>query len=115
MDEVLAAQEQCLQVCMDDCLLTSPQLMTLVGKINAVCVQFVNNLERILLLGIEEPSSTSEGGLLRRGLSTLSLSSSSSSAKAPSLFSASFDARRRVGVCAFTSHKQSPASALAIF
>lgn len=32
---------------MDDCLLTSPDLLALVGKLNAVCIQFANCLNHL--------------------------------------------------------------------
>ncbi|VDM15847.1 unnamed protein product [Hydatigera taeniaeformis] len=47
LDEVLRAHERCLEICMDDCLLTSPDLLALVGKLNAVCIQFANCLNRL--------------------------------------------------------------------
>ncbi|VDD79405.1 unnamed protein product [Mesocestoides corti] len=47
LDEVLEAHERCLEICMDDCLLTSPDLLALVDKLNAVCIQFANCLNRL--------------------------------------------------------------------
>uniref|UniRef100_A0A158QGF3 Gamma-tubulin complex component n=1 Tax=Rodentolepis nana TaxID=102285 RepID=A0A158QGF3_RODNA len=47
LDEVLEAHEKCLEYCMDDCLLTSPDLLALVGKLNAICIQYANCLNHL--------------------------------------------------------------------
>ncbi|OON19272.1 Spc97 / Spc98 family protein [Opisthorchis viverrini] len=52
LDALLDAHLYCLEVCMDDCLLTSPDLLSLFGKLNVVCVLFANFVQRILSVSV---------------------------------------------------------------
>ncbi|KAH9281737.1 Gamma-tubulin complex component 2 [Echinococcus granulosus] len=75
LDEVLKAHERCLEICMDDCLLTSPDLLALVGKLNAVCIQFANCLNRLADASLDDtldsvPMSTAASMHHRRGVTT---------------------------------------------
>ncbi|KAF7257355.1 hypothetical protein EG68_05390 [Paragonimus skrjabini miyazakii] len=55
LDALLDAHLYCLEVCMDDCLLACPDLLSLFGKLAVVCVLFANFVQRVL--------SASAGGL----------------------------------------------------
>uniref|UniRef100_A0A183SXZ1 Gamma-tubulin complex component n=1 Tax=Schistocephalus solidus TaxID=70667 RepID=A0A183SXZ1_SCHSO len=47
IDDLLDAHMRCLEVCLDDCLLTSTDLLAVVGKLNVVCVNFANFLNKM--------------------------------------------------------------------
>ncbi|KAL5962243.1 Gamma-tubulin complex component 2 [Taenia solium] len=83
LDEVLKAHERCLEICMDDCLLTSPDLLALVGKLNAVCVQFANCLNRLADASLDDtlnsvPMSTAASMQHRLGVAAGTVSASPS-------------------------------------
>ncbi|KAA0200743.1 Gamma-tubulin complex component [Fasciolopsis buskii] len=48
LDALLDAHLHCLEVCMDDCLLASPDLMSLFGKLCVVCVLFGNFVQHVI-------------------------------------------------------------------
>ncbi|KAF8568825.1 hypothetical protein P879_06867 [Paragonimus westermani] len=48
LDALLDAHLYCLEVCMDDCLLACPDLLSLFGKLAVVCVLFANFVQRVL-------------------------------------------------------------------
>ncbi|VDP91111.1 unnamed protein product [Echinostoma caproni] len=48
LDALLDAHLHCLEVCMDNCLLTSPDLMSLFGKLCVVCVLFANFVQHVI-------------------------------------------------------------------
>lgn len=48
MDVLLDSHLRCLEVCMDDSLLVSPDLLSLVGKICVVCVTFSNFVQHLI-------------------------------------------------------------------
>nr|CUU97521.1 hypothetical transcript [Hymenolepis microstoma] len=58
LDEVLEAHEKCLEYCMDDCLLTSPDLLALVGKLNAICIQYANCLNHLADASLDDTLDT---------------------------------------------------------
>ncbi|CAL8083795.1 unnamed protein product [Calicophoron daubneyi] len=49
LDALLDAHLYCLEVCMDDCLLASPDLLSLFGKLSVVCVLFANFIQHVLM------------------------------------------------------------------
>ena len=67
---------------MDDCLLTSPDLLALVGKLNAVCIQFANCLNRLADASLDDTlesvpmSSAASMHRQNRGKDTISASPS---------------------------------------
>lgn len=68
---------------MDDCLLTSPDLLALVGKLNAVCVQFANCLNRLADASLDDtldsvPMSTAASMQHRLGVAAGTVSASPS-------------------------------------
>ncbi|THD20079.1 Gamma-tubulin complex component [Fasciola hepatica] len=67
LDALLDAHLHCLEVCMDDCLLASPDLMSLFGKLCVVCVLFGNFVQHVVASstdGLNLGSNTGAGDTL---------------------------------------------------
>ncbi|BHF76017.1 Gamma-tubulin complex component 2 [Sparganum proliferum] len=113
IDDLLDAHMRCLEVCLDDCLLTSPDLLAVVGKLNVVCVNFANFLNKMSASFLDDTcesmpmsSAASMMSVSARGLgtrtlnqqhpSTLSRGGSTSSSDLSIAASSTSDVRKKV-------------------
>uniref|UniRef100_A0A0V0J4D9 Gamma-tubulin complex component n=2 Tax=Schistocephalus solidus TaxID=70667 RepID=A0A0V0J4D9_SCHSO len=116
IDDLLDAHMRCLEVCLDDCLLTSTDLLAVVGKLNVVCVNFANFLNKMSASLLDDTcesmpmsSAASMMSASARGLgtrttnqqhpSTLSRVSSTSSSSDLSIAASSTSDVRKKGCC----------------